>query len=108
MKAAWRRRFIRQFTLCGVLVLLIAYVASDAIRGPHGLVAKERLLAKMAGLQKELDTLKAQRSRLEHDAELLGPKAAEQPALLDEQARSLLDFANPTDIVVINDASANP
>lgn len=108
MKAAWRRRFIRQFTLFGVLVFLIAYVAGDAIHGPHGLIVKERLTAKIAALQKELAALRAQRTRLERDAELLESKASEQPALLDEQARSLLDLARPTDIVIVNNPPPNP
>ncbi len=99
-----RQRFLRQFTFFAILLLLIAYFAGDAIRGAHGLVAKQRLDAKIATLQKELAALKAQRVRLERDAELLGPKAAEQPALLDEQARALLDLAHPTDIVIINDS----
>jgi hypothetical protein len=47
--------------------------------------------------------LRCDRTRLERDADLLGPKAATQPALLDEQARSLLDLAHPTDIVIVND-----
>ena len=47
-----------------------------------------------------------QRARLERDAELLGPKAAGEPALLDEQARSLLDLAHPADIVIVNGLQA--
>jgi cell division protein FtsB len=99
-----RQPFLRHFILFAILLMLIAYVASDAVRGPHGLVAKQRLDAKIVALQKELASLKAQRVRLERDAELLGPKAAEQPALLDEQARALLDLAHPTDIVIVNDS----
>jgi cell division protein FtsB len=99
-----RQPFLRYFILFAILLMLIAYVASDAVRGPHGLVAKQRLDAKIVALQKELASLKAQRVRLERDAELLGPKAAEQPALLDEQARALLDLAHPTDIVIVNDS----
>jgi cell division protein FtsB len=103
---AWRRRFIRQAGFLALILVLILYVAGDAIRGTHGLVAKERLEAKIAALQKELAVLKAQRARLERDAELLGPKAAEESALLDEQARSLLDLAGPADIVIVNDTQA--
>jgi hypothetical protein len=52
--------------------------------------------------------MRAQRARLEHDAELLGPKAATQPALLDEEARSLLDLANPADIVIVDADTSTP
>jgi cell division protein FtsB len=101
-----RQPLLRHFILFAILLMLIAYVASDAVRGPHGLVAKQRLDAKIVALQKELASLKAQRVRLERDAELLGAKAGEQPALLDEQARALLDLAHPTDIVIVNDSQA--
>jgi cell division protein FtsB len=102
MMAAGRRRFLRQFSLLAVLLGLIVYVASDAIRGAHGLAAHEQLQARIDALSKELAALKSERARLERDEELLTKKAASQPALLDEQARSLLDLANPTDIVVVN------
>jgi cell division protein FtsB len=97
-----RQRFVRQLFLLMTLCGMIAYVASDAVRGSHGLIANQLLHARIDTLKKELAALKAQRTRLERDAELLGPKAAEQPALLDEQARSLLDLAHPADIVIVN------
>jgi cell division protein FtsB len=93
---------LRQIMLFAALVAMTVYVAADAVRGPHGLVANRMLHAKIAAMKRDLGVLKAQRARLERDAELLGPKAASQPDLLDEQARSLLDFAHPTDIVIVN------
>ena len=93
---------LRQIMLFAVLVAMTVYVAADAVRGPHGLVANRMLSAKIVAMKRDLGALKAQRARLERDAELLGPKAASQPDLLDEQARSLLDFASPTDIVIVN------
>ncbi len=93
---------VRQSLLLFALIGLIGYVSADAIRGAHGLAANQRLHARIDALNKELATLKSQRARLERDAELLGPKAAAQPVLIDEQARSLLDFASPTDIVIVN------
>jgi cell division protein FtsB len=93
---------LRQIMLFAALVAMTVYVAADAVRGPHGLVANRMLHAKIAAMKRDLGALKAQRARLERDAELLGPKAASQPDLLDEQARSLLDFAHPTDIVIVN------
>lgn len=107
MTRAGQRRFLRQLILFSILLALIAYVAGDAINGAHGLIAKRRLDAKIAALKKEQAALKAQRTRLEQDAELLGPKAAAEPALLDEEARSLLDLAHPADIVIVDDAQAS-
>jgi cell division protein FtsB len=102
MTAGRKNRLLRQVIALAAIVAATGYVASDAVRGPHGLIANQTLRAKIAALQKELTALKAQRGRLERDAELLGPKAASQPALLDEQARELLDLAKPTDIVIFN------
>ena len=99
-------QILRQMMLLAALIGMIVYVAADAVRGPHGLVANQMLRAKVALMRKDLAALKTQRARLERDAELLGPKAASQPDLLDEQARSLLDFARPTDIVIVNSERA--
>jgi cell division protein FtsB len=105
MTAGRKQRLFRLTLLLGVLLALIGYVAADAVRGPHGLVANQILREKIGGLKKDLSALRAQRVRLERDAELLKSKAASQPALLDEQARALLDLARPTDIVIVNGES---
>ncbi len=96
---------LRQIILLAALMAMSVYVAADAVRGPHGLIANELLRAKIAEMKKDLTALKAQRARLERDAELLGPKAASTD-LLDEQARELLDYARPTDIVIVNSERA--
>ncbi len=93
---------MRQLLLLAVLLALIGYVASDAIRGTHGLAANQQLQVRIDALGKELANLRAERARLERDEDLLTKKAASQPALVDEQARSLLDLAKPTDVVIVN------
>ena len=84
------------------------YVATEAVRGAHGLAAHKQLNARVEALTKELGALKAEHERLERDAALLKDKAAAQPALLDEQARSLLDLAHPADIVIVNNQKDLP
>jgi cell division protein FtsB len=101
-------RLFRQALLLAAFLGLIAYVATDAVRGAHGLAANHELTLHVEALKKELALLKAQRQRLEHDAELLGPKATAQPALVDEEARSLLDFADPAEIVIVDGDSPSP
>jgi cell division protein FtsB len=93
---------MRQFILFLVLLGLIGYVAGEAVRGAHGLVANRQIHARVEAMTNELTQLKAQHSRLERDAALLKDKSAAGPSLLDEQARSLLDLARPTDIVIVN------
>ncbi len=97
-----RQRVLREAFVLAAILAAIGYVAADAVQGPHGLVANQALHGRIAALQKDLSALKGQRIRLERDAELLKTKAETQPALLDEQARELLDFARPTDIVIVN------
>ncbi len=92
---------MRQFTLFLALLGLIAYVASEAVGGAHGLLANKQLHARVEALTKELTQLKAEHARLERDAALLKDKSPD-PSLLDEQARSLLDLARPADIVIVN------
>jgi cell division protein FtsB len=102
MTSGRKNQLIRQALALGAILATICYVASDAVRGAHGLIANQILRARIEALQKELTTLKTQRMGLERDAKLLGSNAASQPALLDEQARSLLDLAKPTDVVIVN------
>ena len=99
---------MRLFILFMVLLGLIFYVATEAVRGAHGLAANRQLNTRVELLTKELAALKAEHTRLERDAALLKDKAAAQPALLDEQARSLLDFAHPSDIVIVNNEKDLP
>lgn len=94
---------MRQFVLLAILCALAAAVGYDAIEGPGGLRAKQELEALVKNLEADLHALKRQRERLEHDAALLGDGADKQPALLEEQARTLLDLAHPSDIIIIDD-----
>lgn len=100
----WKRhRLIRQFALLAILLALIAAVANDAIHGPSGLQAKKDLEKRVEGLKADLATLKRERARLERNAELLGERAAQEPVLLEEKARALLDLAHPADIIIVDD-----
>ncbi len=92
---------MRQFILFLVLLSLIGYVAGEAVRGAHGLIANRQINARVEALTKELAQLKAQHAQLERDAALLKDKPADS-SLVDEEARSLLDLARPTDIVIVN------
>ncbi len=99
---------MRFFLLLAVLLGLIGFVATEAVRGAHGLAANKQLKLRAEALSKELSLLKAEHARLERDAALLKDKAASEPALLDEQARSLLDLAHPSDIVIVNGDKSAP
>jgi cell division protein FtsB len=99
---------MRLFILFALLLGLIFCVAAEAVRGAHGLAANRQLNARVGALTKELAALKAEHARLERDAALLKDKVATQPALLDEEARSLLDLAHPADIIIVNNEKDLP
>ena len=64
-------QILRQMMLLAALIGMIVYVAADAVRGPHGLVANQMLRAKVALMRKDLAALKTQRARLERDADIV-------------------------------------
>jgi cell division protein FtsB len=106
MRRGWRQRFLRHSAIILVLAAFGVYVMHDAVYGVHGLLAREQLTIKISVLNQELQSLRAQRKRLEEDEKLLTTKAATEPQLVDEEARSLLDLARPSEIVIINDKDA--
>ena len=85
-------------TLC---LALTAYFAYHAVEGEHGLHKRALLEKRVTLLQDELAALQRERQRLEHDVALVTHRAKTQPDLLDEQARALLNYARPDEIVVL-------
>jgi cell division protein FtsB len=59
------------------------------------------LSEKIKRLEAELKALKEERVRVEHDVALVTTRAREEPDLLDEQARALLNYTRPDEIVVL-------
>lgn len=80
---------------------LIAYFAYHAVEGEHGLHKRALLEQRVHLLEEELASLVKERQRIEHDVALITERAKTQPDLLDEQARSLLNYARPDEIVVL-------
>jgi cell division protein FtsB len=82
-------------------IAAIAYFAYHAVEGEHGLHKRGLLEQRVRLLEEELAMLTRERQRIEHDVGLITQRAQSQPDLLDEQARALLNFAHPEDIVVL-------
>ena len=80
---------------------LIAYFAYHAVEGEHGLHKRTLLQQRVHQLEDELALLVKERQRIEHDVALITERAKAQPDLLDEEARSLLNYARPDEIVVL-------
>ncbi|HEY7645123.1 MAG TPA: septum formation initiator family protein, partial [Hyphomicrobiales bacterium] len=87
--------------LLAICVALIGYFAYHAVEGDHGLHKRTMLSEKIKRLEAELKALKEERVRVEHDVALVTTRAREEPDLLDEQARALLNYTRPDEIVVL-------
>jgi cell division protein FtsB len=96
----------RSALFLAVCLALIAYFAFHAVEGEHGLHKRAILEQRVRQLQEELAALTRERQRIEHDVELITTRAKSQPDLLDEQARALLNYARPDEIVVLRAKSA--
>jgi cell division protein FtsB len=79
----------------------ISYFGYHAVHGEYGLAAYVRLHQRIATMETTHSELVEQREKLEHRASLLRPDSLD-PDMLDERARTLLGFAHPDDLVILN------
>lgn len=89
-----------QFVVSLTCIGLVAYFAYHAVSGRHGLERRLQLQREAARLERELEQLAAERSRLEHRVALLA-NGRVHPDMLSEQARRLLNYSHPDDIILI-------
>jgi cell division protein FtsB len=98
-----RKRLRSILTTLGLYVmaaLLIGYFGVNAYSGNHGLKAKEDLDQQIAALSTDLDHLKRERAQWERRVALLRAGKLD-PDMLDEQARTLLDYVAPNDLTLM-------
>jgi cell division protein FtsB len=94
------RSILNALALYALATMLIGYFGVNAYNGNRGLKAKEDIDRQMTALTAELDRLKAEQARWERRIALL--KADDlDPDMLDEQARLLLDYADPRDLTLM-------
>jgi cell division protein FtsB len=97
-----RRRLRSVLTALGIYLsaaLLIGYFGVNAYTGNHGLRARQDLDQEIAQLSAELATLSAERATLERRVSLLRSENID-PDMLDERARALLDYVDPSDLTL--------
>jgi cell division protein FtsB len=89
-------------TLCLYVLaaLLIGYFGINAYTGNHGLKARQDLDVQIAELTRELDTTKADRAQWQRRVGLLKTDRID-PDMLDEQARTLLNYGDPRDVTIL-------
>ena len=94
------RSILSTLGLYVMAALLIGYFGVNAYSGNHGLKAKEDLDQQIAALSTDLDRLKLERAQWERRVALLRADRLD-PDMLDEQARSLLDYVAPNDLTLM-------
>lgn len=83
-----------------VLASLVAYFSYHAVEGDRGLNAWWRLSQKIEMAQGTLDALQSQRTTLEARVALMRPDSLD-PDMLEERARTLLNFGQPDEKVIL-------
>ena len=97
-----RKRFrtaLNTLALYTIAALVIGYFGVNAYSGNRGLRAKQDLDQQIAELTQELTALKTERATWERRVALLRPQSID-PDLLDERARTLLNYADPRDLTL--------
>lgn len=82
--------------------LLAVYFSYHLVQGEHGLITYLQLKAQVKTSQAELDALQAEKLRLGRRVRLLRPDSLDLD-LVDEQARHMLGFAHPDELVIFTD-----
>ena len=99
-----RRRlksFLTGLALYTMAAGMVGYFGVNAYTGKYGLNARQELDQEIIALTSELARLKKERSEGEQRVSLLRSDRVD-PDMLDERARFQLDYANPHDLVRMN------
>jgi cell division protein FtsB len=93
------RSILTALALYTMAAALIGYFGVNAYTGNHGLKARHELDAQIAALIAERNQVRAERERWQQRVALLKSDGLD-PDMLDEQARRLLDYADPRDLIL--------
>lgn len=94
------RSILNTLALYTLSALLIGYFGVNAYDGAHGLIAKKDIDRQTAALSVELAGLKAAQAQWERRVGLLKSDHIDAD-MLDERARALLDYVDPSDLVMM-------
>lgn len=84
-----------------LLVFVVFYLCYHAVSGDRGVVAWMKASRELQVLEAELEKTKLEREALEKKVALLQSSSVDQD-MLDEQARKILGFARPDEVVILN------
>ena len=91
---------MRQSAVLLGCLLATAYFAYHAVYGRHGLMARERLIARAELLDFEIRSLDSVRAKLARDVALLCPELPNTD-IVEEAARDVLGYAMPNDRIIL-------
>ena len=82
-------------------VSLMVYIVYHAVQGNHGLIAYWQLVKQVDAANHAVALLDEEKTRLQKRVELLHPDSLD-PDMLEERARVMLGYADPTDIILVD------
>ena len=91
----------RKFDLIVMIVCLslLGYFGWHSYYGPRSFDQRDALAAKSADLDAKLEIMRSERQSLERKVSLLRPQSID-PDMLDELARTTLDYGKPGELIV--------
>jgi cell division protein FtsB len=100
----WTRQYKKRNTgrliVPAITLVVLGYFGFHAWHGEYGIYSKYRLDERVAQLDRELESVRAVRTRLESRVRLLQDGTLEKD-MLDEQARRSLNRANMDEVVIL-------
>ena len=93
------RTILNALALYVLAALLIGYFGANAYSGDRGLKAKEDIDRQTTALTTDLDRLQHEHAQWQRRLALLKSQDID-PDMLDEQARTLLDYADPRELTM--------
>jgi cell division protein FtsB len=93
------RAILTALALYSIAALMIGYFGVNAYTGSRGLKVRQDLDREIAQLSADLAALKGERANWERRVLLLRSESLD-PDALDERARTLLNYADPRDLVL--------
>ena len=90
---------IKPLLLPAACLLILGYFAYHAVEGDYGLFALDKLKDRVASLEAELASVRAERERMEQHVALMRPESLDRD-MIDERARQALNLANGKDLVI--------
>ncbi len=95
------RRLARQVIGPVLGVSLMVYIVYHAVQGNHGLIAYWQLVKQVDAAKQAVALLDEEKTRLQKRVELLHPDSLDRD-MLEERARVMLGYADPTDIILVD------